>query len=254
MKNNNLKRKLNSDQVALGSWITFQSDKSIEVLSNFPFDWLCLDIEHNLFNNETLLNLIRTIQYYDKAALVRIDSNDPVIIKKCLDAGADGLIIPMINSAKDAMNAVRSSYYPPIGNRGVGLSRAQKYGLEFANYKDWIKENLVIIAQIEHHEGIANLSEIVEVNGIDGFIIGPYDLSASIGYPGDLESLEMKEMMKKFQSICTKAGKAYGEHIVYPDKIKLKKLIESGARFIAYGTDFNFMIKGLRDGVYTKTD
>ena len=247
MKNYSLKRKLNSDLIALGSWITFQSDKSIEVLSNFPFDWLCIDIEHNLFNNETLLNLIRTIQYYEKAALVRIDSNDPVIIKKCLDSGADGLIIPMINSAEDALKAVRSCYYPPIGNRGVGLSRAQKYGLEFENYKNWLEENLVIIAQIEHHEGISNLDQIVKIDGIDGLIIGPYDLSASIGHPGEIERAEMKEMIEKFQKTCIKAGKAFGEHIVHPDKLKLNKTIESGARFIAYGTDFNFMIRGLED-------
>lgn len=249
MKNKNLKRKLSSNQVTIGSWITFQSDKSIEVLSNFSFDWLCLDIEHNLFNHETLLGLIRTIQYYDKAALIRIDSNDPVIIKKCLDAGADGLIIPMINSAQEALNAVHSSYYPPRGIRGVGLSRAQNYGLEFKRYQDWLKDNLVIIAQIEHYEGINNLEEIVKIDGIDGLIIGPYDLSASIGRPGDLESLEMKEMIEKFQITCKNAGKAFGEHIVYPDKMKLNKTIESGSNFVAYGTDFNFMIKGLEDGV-----
>ena len=191
MKDNNLKKKLNSNQVTLGSWITFQSDKSIEVLSHFSFDWLCIDIEHNLFNEETLMHLIRTIQYYNKAALIRIDSNDPVIIKKCLDAGADGLIIPMINTAQDAINAINSSYYPPLGNRGVGLSRAQRYGLEFENYKKWLDENLVIIAQIEHHEGISNLDEIVRIDGIDGFIIGPYDLSASIGHPGEIERIEM---------------------------------------------------------------
>ena len=91
------------------------------------------------------------------------------------------------------------------------------------------------------------VEEIVKIDGIDGLIIGPYDLSASLGYPGKIERAEMKEMIDKFQRTCIKAGKAFGEHIVHPDKLKLDKTIESGARFIAYGTDFNFMIKGLGD-------
>lgn len=93
----------------------------------------------------------------------------------------------------------------------------------------------------------SDLDEIVRIDGIDGLIIAPYDLSASIGHPGEIERAEMKEMIEKFQRTCIKAGKAFGEHIVHPDKIKLNKTIESGARFIAFGTDFNFMIKGLED-------
>lgn len=247
MKNNSLKQKLNANELTIGSWVTFSSPKVIEVLSGFGFDWLCIDIEHNLLNNETLINLIRTIQYYDMAALVRIDDNEPVIIKKCLDAGADGLIIPMMNNKEDAESALNSAYYPPKGRRGVGLSRAQKYGLSFDQYQAWLENNLVIIAQIEHYEGMKNLELIIDTPGIDGAIIGPYDLSASLGYPGKFERDDVKVLLERFKEVCIKTKLPFGEHIVYPEPDKLDTKIAEGSKFIAYGTDFNFMIKGLAD-------
>lgn len=252
MKNTILKQKLHSNELTIGSWVTFPSPKVVEVLSGFNFDWLCIDIEHNLFNHETIVNLIRTIQYYDMSALVRIDHNEPVIIKKCLDAGADGLIIPMVNTSKDAERAVESAYYPPIGKRGVGLSRAQKYGLSFTEYQTWLKDDLVIIAQIEHFEGVENLESIIRTNRIDGVIIGPYDLSASLGIPGQFDKQEVQGLLNKFEEICKENDFPFGEHIVYPEQSVLDSKVAQGSKFIAFGTDFNFMIKGLRDNFFLR--
>lgn len=245
MKNKTLKLKLKNKQKTIGSWITIPSPNIIEILGQYEFDWLCLDIEHNMFNQETIVNLIRLIQSYDIAALVRVSENDEVIIKHVMDGGADGVIIPMVNSMIDAESAVNSVYYPPQGKRGVGLSRAQKYGSGFLEYQDWLKNNAVIIAQIEHYEAISNLNQIVTTDGIDGVLIGPYDLSASMGYPGEFQRSDVQEQLQSFKTICEKNNVSFGLHIVDPDKNELQNKIEEGYNLVAFGTDFNFLLKGL---------
>lgn len=245
MKNKTLKLKLKNGQKTIGSWITIPSPNIIEILGQYEFDWLCLDIEHNMFNQETIVNLIRLIQSFDIAALVRVSSNDEVVIKHVMDAGADGVIIPMVKSRIDARSAVNSVYYPPQGKRGVGLSRAQKYGSGFLEYQDWLKNNAVIIAQIEHYEAISNLSQIVTTDGIDGVLIGPYDLSASMGYPGEFQRPDVQEQLQSFKTICEKHKVSFGLHIVDPDKNELQNKVEEGYNLVAFGTDFNFLRKGL---------
>lgn len=246
MKNTKLKKILNNNKLSVGSWITIPSANIIEILSKFNFDWLCIDIEHNMFNRETISNLVRVIQSFDIAALVRVSSNNEVEIKHVMDAGADGVIVPMVNSVFDANSAFDSVNYPPKGKRGVGLSRAQQYGFEFNKYKDWLKENAVIIAQIEHHKAISNLSEIIKSNFIDGVLIGPYDLSASMGYPGEFERDDVKKLLEKFSTVCKQLEFPHGLHIVEPNKDILKEKLNKGNNLIAYGTDFNFLKKGLR--------
>ena len=250
MRNNNLKSSLKSNSLTIGSWVTIPSLNIIEILGQFNFDWLCIDIEHNMFNNESLLNSIRIIQSFDISALVRVSSNDAVVIKHCMDSGADGIIIPMVNSALDAKSAVDSVYYPPTGNRGVGLSRAQKYGAGFNEYKKWLNENAVIIVQIEHYEAINNLEQIISLNLIDGAIIGPYDLSASMGFPGEFNRHDVQKQLNKFKSICEKKNFPHGLHIVDPIEETLTGKINEGYNFIAYGTDFNFLRKGLNDSFH----
>lgn len=245
MNNKKLKKSLSKNLPTIGSWITIPSPNIIEILAQYKFDWLCLDIEHNMFSHETIVNLIRLIQSYDIAALVRVSENDEVIIKHVMDAGADGVIIPMVSSFEDAKAAVDSVFYPPMGKRGVGLSRAQKYGAGFLEYQKWLEENAVIIAQIEHHEAITNLKDIIATNGIDGVLIGPYDLSASMGFPGRFEREDVQDQLVKFKSICDEAGFPYGLHIVDPEKTELQAKLNEGYNVIAYGTDFNFLRKGL---------
>ena len=181
---------------------------------------------------------------------VRVPKNDEVFIKKALDAGADGLIIPMINSGQDALDAKNYSYYPPIGKRGVGLSRAQGYGNNFDNYIKWSSENLTIIAQIEHIDAINNLEEIVKVKEIDALMIGPYDLSASLGIPGKFDNQVVKDALDTFISKSKKNTTSIGQHIVPLEEWRFREAVEKGYNFIAYGTDFQFLkssIKNLED-------
>jgi 2-dehydro-3-deoxyglucarate aldolase len=211
---------------------------------------LTIDLEHNTINQENLRNLIIAGQAKNIPIFVRVPKNDEVFIKKALDAGADGLIIPMINSRQDALDAKDNSYYPPIGKRGVGLSRAQGYRNNFDNYIKWSSENLTIIAQIEHIDAINNLEEIVEVKEIDGLMIGPYDLSASIGIPGNFDNQVVKDALDTFISKSKKNTTSIGQHIVPLEEWRFREAVEKGYNFIAYGTDFQFLkssIKNLED-------
>ena len=241
MKNKILKNKLNNNELTIGSWITIGHPSIPEILSNSSFDWLTIDMEHNSIDNSMMQNLISVIQSKDIAALVRVSKNEEVAIKHALDAGADGIIVPMVKNKDDARKAIEYAKYPPLGKRGVGLSRAQNYGFSFDDYKEWQANNLVVIAQIEHIDGVNNLKEIIEVEGIDAIIIGPYDLSGSLGYPGDFSKPELQMALNNVIKICKISNFPLGYHIVDPDPELVKLKIKEGYNFIAFSTDFYFI-------------
>ncbi|MGZ3756163.1 MAG: HpcH/HpaI aldolase family protein [Mucilaginibacter sp.] len=238
---NTIKEKLKNRQLTIGSWITIGHPSIPEILSTAKFDWLVIDIEHTTIDLLMVQILIASIQSKGIPAFVRVSKNEEVIIKRVLDAGADGIIVPMVCSADDARQAVKFAKYPPEGNRGVGLARAQEYGTGFEAYTKWVKDNLVIIAQIEHIDGINDLENIVGVEGIDGTIIGPYDLSGSLGIPGKFEDLIVIEALEKFKEICNKKNTSMGYHVIDPDYKKMQEKIDSGYTFLAFSTDFFFM-------------
>ena len=241
MKNCSLKKKLNNNQFTLGSWITIGHPSVAEILCQHPFDWLTIDIEHNTIDLSMMQALIATIQSYNIAALVRVWANEESVIKHALDAGADGIIVPMVNNSQDAMKAVSFAKYPPQGCRGVGLSRAQRYGKGFGDYKAWVQGCCVVIAQVEHIEGIENLDSIITTPGVDGVMIGPYDLSGSLGHPGEFDRQEVKDALQCFEQACDQHGIARGYHVVQPDLDLLNDLKKRDYSFIAYSTDFMFM-------------
>ncbi len=241
MKNTTLKQKLKNNVLTIGSWITIGHPSIAEIMGNVGFDWLTIDMEHNSIDPSMMQTLIATIQSKDIAALVRVARNDEVNIKHAMDAGADGVIVPMINSAEDAARAVAYVKYPPEGRRGVGLSRAQNYGNGFNEYRKWLKNHAVVIAQIEHIDGIANLEEILTTEGIDCTIIGPYDLSGSLGCTGDLNNTKMVEAVAGYKSVCASKNMSYGIHVINSEYIQLQEKINDGFTFIAFSTDFYFL-------------
>ena len=237
----NLKQKLKNNELTIGSWVMMADSMSVEVMALAGFDWLVVDIEHTPIDMEKVKTLIITIQANDMKALVRVSKNEEVVIKKVLDMGADGIIVPMVNSKEDAKQAVDYAKYPPFGKRGVGLYRSTKYGTAFEAYKKWVDEELVIIAQIEHIDAVNNIDEIIAVDGIDGTIIGPYDLSGSMGYPGEFERDDVKEAVQKVLDVCKTNNFPSGFHVVDTEPEKLNLKIEQGCTFLAYGIDYFFM-------------
>ncbi len=236
-----LKSKLNNRELSFGSWLTIPHQSIVEILSSAGFEWLTIDIEHSAIDLQTVQNLIGHIQANDMEALVRVSKNDEVIIKRVMDAGANGIIVPMIKNAEEARQAVSWVKYPPQGTRGVGLSRAQHYGIAFNEYNKWVQEESIVIAQIEHIEGVKNLSEILDVEGIDGIIVGPYDLSASMGKPGMFYDDDVKEVLAKIDKITLEKSKNLGFHVIESDHKKVLDKISKSYNFLAFSLDFFFL-------------
>lgn len=247
--NSLLKDKLKSNSLTIGSWITLGHASIAEILANAGFDWLVVDLEHSTMSIEQAGEMIRIIDLCGVAPLVRLTSNHPDQIKRVMDAGAHGIVVPMVNSVDDAARAVESTRYAPQGNRGVGLARAQKYGPGFNDYLKWQDDSPVVIVQIEHYEALDNLESIFSVPGVDGFIIGPYDLSCSMGMPGDFEHPEFKNTMDRILAAGKKMNFPAGLHIVEPDHQRLRKVISEGYRFIAYSVDIRMLDVVARNGI-----
>lgn len=244
-----LKGMLASRQVSIGSWITLAHPAIAEIMSAAGFDWLAVDLEHSVITVREMEELVRIISCAGSFPLVRLTGNDQDLIKRVMDAGAHGVIVPMIKSKEEAERAVRSVYYPPRGQRGVGLARAQKYGADFEGYRSWLEREGVVIVQIEHIDAVRHLKAILEVNGVDGFLIGPYDLSASLGYPGQFDHPEVVSALAEIQSVSHAVGKPGGIHVVEPNPEEFRRQLDQGYTFLAYSLDIRMLDAACREGL-----
>ena len=244
----NLKHKLKKNELTVGSWITLGAPTIAEIMARQEFDWLVVDMEHSAISLPQAQQLIQIIELSGVVPLVRVGENNPLLIKRVMDAGAQGVVVPMVNSRQSAMQAVAAVQYPPKGMRGVGLGRALGYGESFESYKKWNASSSVVIAQIEHIKAIENLEGILTVDGIDATIIGPYDLSASLGYPGKFNHPSVKDALKRYAYVCKKLQKPMGIHVISPEIRELKKAFTTGYKFVARSLDTLFLIESLRDG------
>ena len=249
MKKVPFKDRIRSGLPTVGSWITLGHPGIAEIMANAGFDWLVVDLEHSVIAIDTAGDLIRVIDLCGVGALVRLTSNQPDQIKRVMDAGAHGIIVPMVNSAGDAERAVAAVHYAPIGNRGVGLARAQGYGPGFHEYLAWQQDGPLVVVMIEHKDAIANLRDILAVRGVDAFFIGPYDLSCSLGLPGKFEHPEFLAAMAEIRRVGAELGTPGGLHVVEPDLDLLRKCVADGYRFIAYSVDMRILDVGMRRGV-----
>jgi 2-keto-3-deoxy-L-rhamnonate aldolase RhmA len=247
-----LRRKLETGQITYGSWIQLAHPAIAEIMAMAGFDWLTVDLEHSAIGIAQAEQLIRTIDLCGAAPLVRLSSNDPVQIKRVMDAGAEGVIVPMVKSRADVAAAVDAVRYPPHGSRGVGLARAQGYGTRFEEYRTWVANDSVVIAQIEHIEGVRNLDAILSTPGVAGFIVGPYDLSGSLGIPGEFTHPEMLKALTEIRRVAAQYPEiAAGYHIVPPQPKLVAEKIAEGYRFIAYSTDMILLGENCREGMRT---
>jgi 2-dehydro-3-deoxyglucarate aldolase len=236
-----LKKKLANNELTIGSWLTIPHQSVVEILATAGFEWLTLDLEHAAIDISQAMNLIALIQGKGMKALVRVSKNEEVIIKRMMDAGADGVIVPTVRNEEEAKQAVGFVKYPPKGKRGVGLNRAQNYGIGFEAYKTWLDEEAVIIAQIEHIDSVHNLESILNVDGIDGIIIGPYDLSASMGMPGNYDHPDVKAALEKVIATAKRMNRSFGFHVIDSNHAKMLEKITEGYRFLAFSLDFFFL-------------
>lgn len=248
MKVSKLKRKLLTKEATVGSWLTLSSRQVCEMMaSQGGFDWLVVDMEHTAIDFAAMIDLFQVTDLSGLEPLARVGTNDPLLIKRALDAGAHGIIVPQVNTAEDAARAVASAYYPPRGERGAGLFRAQGYSDTFEAYYKWAETEISVIVQIEHHEGVDNLLKIMETDGVDGFLIGPYDLSASLGQPGNFTHPDVEKYLNRLADYAKRGDKAAGIHVVTPVADQLRRRLDEGFSFIAYGTDVLFLSGRLKE-------
>lgn len=244
-----LKQKLAGNHLSIGSWITLAHPAIAEIMSRAGFDWLAIDLEHSVITIREAEELIRVIALHGVAPLVRLTSNNADLIKRVMDAGAHGVIVPMVNSREDAERAVASAYYPPRGARGVGLARAQGYGTAFADYRAWLEREAVVIVQVEHIAAVENLDAILGTPGVDGYIIGPYDLSASMGIPGQFDDPRLMQAIERIRATGIAKAKPGGLHVVEPDTAQLREHVSRGFRFLAYSLDTRMLDTACRKGL-----
>ena len=236
-----LKRRLKNGETTIGSWVTLGHSAVAEIMAKAGYDWLVIDMEHSVIELSDAQELMQAIDLGGIPSIVRLTSNDENQIKRVMDAGACGVMVPFVNSAADAKRAVASVYYPPIGRRGVGLARGQGYGATFQEYRTWLNENGLVIVMIEHIDGVNAVDEIFAVDGIDGYMIGPYDLSSSLGVAGEIDNPAVVEAIAKIREAGMRSGIPGGIHVVDPDLDAINKRIEEGFSFIGYGMDVRIL-------------
>ncbi len=242
-----LKRRLAAKDLLFGSWNQLGYPQTTEIQARAAFDFCAIDMEHTSIGTHELLNSIQISQLAGKPTLVRVSGHDPLYAKRALDAGANGIICPMVETVEQAERARDAVYYAPRGNRGVGLARAQGFGLDFETYRDTSNDELVLIVQIEHWRGAENLEAILDVDGVDGFLVGPYDLSASFGKPGNFDDPEVAAALSRIAAVVKDHDKPAGLHVVHPGREGLRQRVAEGYRFIAYGTDMLLFAKAVAE-------
>ena len=244
--NNPVKRKLGQNELVVGSWMAMSHPWVADIMGQCGFEFLVVELEHSTIELESLSALFAIIELHGAVPLARLSSNDPVQAKRVLEAGAYGLIFPMVNTAEEARRAVDAVKYPPLGKRGFGLGRAQDFGFGSDDYFRKANDETMVILQIEHIEGVRNIEAILDVEGIDGIFIGPYDLSGSLGIPGKLNDPKVVKARTRALRAARDRGIAPGMHIVHPDAALFRQAVDEGFVFLAYGGDILYLGESCR--------
>ena len=248
-----LKDKLRRNVPTIGTWITLAHPALAEMAARAGFDWVAVDLEHSSITLRECEDLIRVIDLAGGTPLVRLTGNDPDLIKRVMDSGARGVIVPSVSTEEEAQLVVEAVYYPPKGRRGVGLARAHGYGADFAGYLKRLQKEAVVVAMIENAQGVENAERILRTDGVDAYFLGPYDLSASLGVVGKTSHPKVEAAIAKVRAAAKRAGKPGGLHVVEPDPKALRKRLAQGFGFVAYSLETRIYdshvraaLKGLR--------
>ncbi len=237
----NFRQRLAGGELLLGTMLTIPAPEVAEMIAKCGFDWLFMDGEHAPLS---ILDWQRQVQAVGgrSASILRVPEASERDIKKALDLGVDGIIAPQVNSAEQAARVVDWCKYPPRGKRGVGLARAQGYGLDFADYMENANDRVAVIVQAEHIDAVENIERIAAVDGLDCIFIGPYDLSASMGKTGQVDDAEVVGAIDRVTAAALDNGLALGFFGVSADSVL--PWIDKGYRLICAGTDAGFVTAG----------
>lgn len=245
MRLNDLKKRLRAGEAVVGSWLSVAHPTIAEVMGQAGFDWLIVDMEHGIVGIEALHSLVLATYTTSASPLVRVPWNDPVIIKRALETGPMGILIPQVSSASEVRSAVSSARYPPQGVRGIGCQRAAGFGAFFEEYLDQANEQLLIAVQIETVSALQNLPEILSVEGLDLIFIGANDLSASMGFFNQPGHPRVQEAIDQVLRVARQAKVPVG--LMASDADDAKRRIKQGFQFVGIGSDVGLLSSLCRD-------
>ena len=235
-----IRHSLANHQLSVGSWIQIPHASVAEIIGQAGYDWVAIDMEHGSIAVHQLPDLFRALELGGTLPLVRLAQGHPKDCKQALDAGAGGVIVPMVKTATQLKEVRDACRWPPTGVRGVGFSRANLFGKHFEAYFEEAQAPL-LVAMIEHGCAVECLEEILEVEGLDAILIGPYDLSASLSCTAQFDNPIFIATMDRIRTLCRYANIPCGVHVVMPDAHALQQRIQEGYRFIAYSIDAVFL-------------
>lgn len=242
---NKLKAALKAGQLQTGLWLSLANSYSAELLGDAGFSWLLIDGEHSPNDLQTIMQQLQVLRFSESSVLVRPPIGEPWLIKQLLDAGAQSLLIPMVDNREQAEMLAKSVCYPPRGIRGVGAgsARASHFGY-ITDYTSTADEEILLILQVESMKAVEAIDDIASVDGVDCVFIGPSDLSADMGFLGNPYAPEVQAVIEGAIKRILKHGKAVGVYMANPDYAK--RYIELGATFIAVGSDAALLSQAAR--------
>lgn len=246
-----LRAALDLKKPTIGSWIQTSSPTCAEILANAGFAWLGIDCEHTSVGLQGVEGIARAIHGRDTALLVRVSSANTIEIRQCLDVGASGVIVPMVETAEQARLAVAAAKYPPVGVRGYCFGRMNDWGAKFDEYAAAANTSVVVIVMIESEMGVRNIDEILSVEGVDGIFIGPYDMSGSYGVPGQTQHPHLKKAYATLVDACRRFNKTAGQHIVKSTPEKIEEAVGLGYTFICLDADIILLNQAARSALST---
>lgn len=246
----NLVRKaLLERKLTIGTWLQMGHPAIAEVFANAGSDWIAADCEHSDISIEAFTGIARGMYGRGSVPMARVKENNTLAIRQILDAGAKGVIVPLVNSAGEAKKAVAAAKYPPEGIRGFAFCRANNWGADFDRYIKTANEDVAVVVMIESRQAVENIDEILAVEGVDGVFVGPYDMSGSYGVTGQTSHPIIKDACRVVLEACKKHKKSAGIHIVVPTDKLIRSAVADGFTFIALGTDGVFLDKSARNAI-----
>lgn len=248
METKTFQQKLREGERLSGTHLQMAVPEHAEIFALAGFDYVWIDTEHSPIDDRTLLQCINLVRTRGTAAIVRVPVHDYNRTKRVIEMGPDGIVFPMINTRALAEDAIRSTLYPPYGTRGFGPMRAVEYGnLEARDYVEHGVFGMARILQVETEEAVRNLKEILQVPYIDGFVIGPCDLAASVGELCKEEQPKTNALIRKAAEILREAGKPFGVSFGEISDETLDFYLKIGATFASSGVDYGYLLHGAKE-------
>ncbi len=238
-----IKQKFLGVKTIFGTWTSLGDPQITEMFAHSSCDFVGIDIEHGTHSFSECQRIMAAAQAGGSLCFPRIASHNPEMIKRLLDSGADGIIVPMVETEADVSRMLDAIKYPSLGRRSFGMNRAHNYGFDFDGYVNAWNESSTFIVQIESLKGLENLDSILSNPHVDGAMLGLYDLSGSLGIPGEIEHPKIQEALASFANSCKKHGKSCGTHVVEATEATIAKKIEEGSNFIVCASDIFLMWK-----------